>query len=282
MKKKIILIHLFLVFYLVSNAQLNGIWTLGTSFTVLPKKMEIGVFSPLRYGLTPKLELQTFWEANYKLPNVAVKKYWGKIFWDFHIASRHGIYYPTMLVRRPLFADFFSVADTFGLAPHTLVFRNEVLLSKFLVKKTSCTAPNHLMTIKLGIANALVMGDTALVPYYPQHLIFTRASVLKKNILSYLGLDFTGHLGQKLDYFTDLEFQSVGWGKWLPDTFAVEHKGGIIYPLSEKWRMAIGYKLATGNYPKPKAIFFSPMFDFIYSFEAVKKRQIGLFKRKMF
>ncbi len=276
---RIKIIVFILILPLIVSKVTAQLWTLGTVYTIPQRKVETGIFSPFRYGITRTLEIQTFWEANYKIPNFTLKKYWGKIFWDIHLASKHGIYYPTPMIRHPVFTGTFSLPDSFRQAAPIIAYRNELLLSKFLIKKTSCTAANNLLILKLGIAAVWVLGDTALVPKYTKHLLYTRTSIFKKHPLWYIGLDLVGHLGEKLDYYTDIEFQSVDW---KTDYWGIEHKFGIIYPLSEKLRFTVGYKLASGNYPATSLIFFSPTLDLIFNFEAVRHPQKGLFRHKMF
>jgi hypothetical protein len=96
----------------------------------------------------------------------------------------------------------------------------------------------------------------------------------------YVGVDLDGHLTESLDFFVDIEFQSVDWAV---KAFAIEHKAGINFMLSENVRIWMGYKAAFGNYTAPTAFFISPMADLVFGFRKPKfGRQKGLFKDKMF
>ena len=278
MKFKIIVLLLSLLYFSEIFAQpLNS---LGTAYTVGKGRINMGVFSPLRMGITRSTEIQSFLFADYKIPNIGIKQYWITTFSNILVASKHSIYYPTPMIRNPLFASTFNLPDSFGLAPPTLAYRNELIFSKMLKEKSLCNSANYLLSVKFGIAAAFKLGADSLIPDYNQHLLYPRTSIFNDSVLWYVGVDLDGHISKSFDFFVDLEFQSIDWA--VKD-FAIEHKAGISYYLSRRVNLWLGYKAAIGSYPSPQLIFFSPMADITFSFTKPKfGRDKDLFKNKMF
>lgn len=303
---KILFLLIIILVSLVKKSEAQyELWTIGTAKTMPHKLFEVGIFEPLRYGLTRKVELQTFLTAEALCPNIRTKIHWYTIpKWEILVATRHGIFYPTPgmkfihkykplgidwldfhpnrmpvdKVRDPVYHENMLVPLEYDYLEETKIgnlvtFTNELLLSKMLIPKTSCTPPNLLLTLKLGV-NFSHFFDTTHVPLINKPMIYQRSAVLHDSVLWYVGLDLDGHLNSYVDFCVDLEFLSVDW-----DTkdYAIEHKGLIIFPLG-RFTLVAGYQVSYGTYPDGNRFFVMPLLDLTYRF-GIKRLQNGLFKR---
>lgn len=284
------------------------LWTIGTAKTMPHKMFETGVFMPLRYGITHRVEIQSFLLANALCPNVRTKIHWYTIpNWEILVSTRHGIYYPTIgmnfihkyepfgiewldfypgkmrvqRLRDPMYhenmppgEEYLPLKET-KIAP-TLTFTNELLLSKMLIPKTSCTPPNLLLTLKLGVNKSWFL-DEQHIPNINEPMIYQRSAVLHDSVLWYVGLDLDAHLTSVLDYCVDIEFLSVDWD--VKD-WALEHKGLLILPIG-RFTVAGGYQLSYGTYPTGNDLFVMPLLDIVYRF-GIKRIEDGLFRRDLY
>ena len=76
----------------------TSIWSSGTAHSLPKGQWEVGLFQPLRYGMTDDQDIALHPLFAIKLPNLVYKKTWvEKNSWT--IASRHGFYYPTPLLQ---------------------------------------------------------------------------------------------------------------------------------------------------------------------------------------
>lgn len=268
----------------LTHAQYN-LWTIGTAKTLQPKSCEIGVFSPLRYGINHKVEVQTFILPFVLTPNVRFKIHWFTTRkWEILVATRHAVYYPTLGMniiykKEPLGIDWlnekYSSSEFYEPTRivNTFTFANELLLSKMLIPKTSCTPPNLLLTLKLGIANSVFTKKEHHIPKINKPMLYQRTAVLHDSVLWYIGLDLDGHINSFLDFSVDIEFLSVDWG--VKD-YNIEHKGLLIMPIGS-FRLAGGYQLAYGSYPEKKKFFAMPLIELVYRFD-LHRVQNGLFR----
>ncbi len=281
------------------------LWTIGTAKTLPHKQFEIGVFSPLRYGITRFWEVQTFHTFDALFPNIRTKIHWLTIKkLGLLVATRHGFCYPTpgikyihenepfgiewfdfypggLHVRRikaPLFSkdypvplDYVPMNET--QIPKIYTFANELLLSRMMIPKSSCKPADMFVTLKLGIAFSKFDGERS-IPQVIEPILYSRSTVLHDSVLWYVGLDIDGHLNAYLDYCVDFDFYSVDWD--VKD-YSVEHKGLIIFPI-KRFSIVAGYKLAYGTYPDKNRLNFYPLLDITYRF-GLYFRQNGLFRK---
>lgn len=271
---------LFTAFILLSEILYSQeIWTLGTARTVPIGTYESGIFSPLRYGLTRTLELQTHAIELPVFPSFGVKKYWGKLPYNILITTNHWVYFPSI----PLNLE--RKLNLFGYVPYTYspygfvaTLKNEIILSKVLVERTSCDPENYWLSLTLGLLKALPAQDSINFAL-PKHILYPRTVVFHDTAVWYVGIDLDGRINSNLDFSVDVDFLSIGWGV---DYMAIEHKGILLVHATEKLSIAGGYKFIWGNYPTDGAnIGVAPVFDVIYRFK-FRGKERDLFDEKMF
>ncbi len=284
MKLKITIILLFISITAFSQ---NRLWTVGTARTIPKGDVHLSMFYFSKYGVTRYFEIQAkpLWWIKY--PNIN-----GKITWyhhrgqthknflksrDFLIGSIHGFNYPTMALRTAQRRGFVGgIIPPEAMIPSIFAFRNELLLTAVIKKRTTCSNSNFLVTAKLGHKFALKTGETTL-PYLDNALYNRESAIYRDKMLYYFGLDLDAKLSYGLNYTLDFDFYSVGINT---DHWSIEHKGLVYWRMGhkERVRIVVGYKLAYSNYTNIKGS-MSPFVDFTFMFHPRNNSHSQLFGR---
>ncbi len=279
--KRIIFISVFLLIIIASYAQ-SGIKTNGTAYTIGKRKMEINLFQNGRYGTGHKSEIELHPLAFFALPHIHYKKRWidFKLFkrkLKFVVASRHGIYYPQMLLNFTYLQDF--IPESFSAdskAPFALGFNNEILISTLLRPPSHCKAPNHLITLKIGTRYAY-SADTLLQPNIKQAVLHRETQSVHPKFIWNVQVSGTGEINNFLYYYADLAFHSYGL---KPKYFSAESKLGIYGYFGRRMSIFGGIKTVYTYHSDIKGFFAYPLINLYYKFKLKKKkkRQKGLFE----
>jgi len=240
-------------------------WPSGTAYTLPKGRYEIGLFQPLRYGQTNKLEWSTHPILNFFIPNVSIKISFS-LFHGWEMATRHSFVYPTPLLRKIRVKGFGIQAladmDVGGIIandpdipqiPHMISSRNEVVLSRLLGKST-------VLTGKMGVVLALKTGklDTRTTIDLP--IIFPRLGVYYNGYGINLGADVLRQVTKRINFLIDADlFLLPGLEE---GDFAFEHKGLFIWNKSSRFQVMFGYKLVYGEYPFGTQWHLLPLLDF--------------------
>jgi hypothetical protein len=116
-------------------------FTDGTGWTSDPGRVEVGVFSPLRWTVREGLEVSVHPLAFVVVPNADVKIGWGAP-GGVALASVHGLSYPTPLMR------LLSRRGAGGLLPPDVTFPHVIATNNHLY--ASVAAGAHLLTARAG------------------------------------------------------------------------------------------------------------------------------------
>lgn len=268
-----------IVFFSITStaySQLN-IWRIGTARTLPKGIFRVGVFNPLSYGITDKLEVSTHPLLFFVFPNASVKKLWYVTERPWYLSTRHTLNYPSIALNIVSRKQFGGVLPENTKVPFILGLSNEFLASTWLIKKTSCTPPDLLLTLKLGLKVAAKIGDNT-IPTIDYPLIYQRTAIYqKKTYLWYFGAGLDGYLPHTIFNFSvDFDLFSV---KFFDD-YAVEHKGLLVWSnKEERFTVAGGYLLSWGTYPFGTNLKVFPLIDCIWKFKRKRKVEKGLFKQ---
>ena len=259
------LIGMVLTLLLVYTSLLQGqnidynfrYWSIGTAHNLPEGRWEAGVFHPLRYGWSERVEFSTHPILFFVMPNFSVKWSQGSTA-GFTMATRHSLTYPTPLLR------IVSREGTGGLIspefeiPHMVEFYNELLFSRIITG-------THFFTGKVGFSIAAKSGDLderALIDYplaYHRLLVYMHGYGLR------FGIDFQGPIAGDFYYVIDGDYQyipAVDFNK------AFESKGMIHWRFSDYSELCVGYKLIYGEYPYGNEWnLFLPAIDFQFAWD---------------
>lgn len=232
-------------------------WSIGTAHNLPEGRWEVGVFHPLRYGWSDRIELATHPILFFVMPNISVKWSQGGTA-GFTFATRHSLTYPTPLLR------IVSREGTGGLIspefeiPHMVEFYNELLVSRVITGL-------HMITGKVGFSLAAKSDELdprALIDY---PLAYHRMAVYLHGYGMRFGIDFQGPISGDFYYVIDGDYQvipGVDYNK------AFESKGMIHWRFSDYSELCIGYKLIYGEYPYGNEWnLFLPAIDYQFAFD---------------
>ena len=278
MKIKTILI--FVIFFggfgTLSFAQFE-LLTVGTAYTIPQSHMDVSIFRPARYGISNTFEVSAQPFVFLVFPNAQVKKTWYKR--KFAIASVHGLNYPSLSLNMLRKRDKEGYIPFDSLVPQMITFKNELIVSKMLKKKTTCEAANYLLSVKIG-AQFAWQFKKGNIPAMEKPVIYPLTSIYQKKLLWYAGVDIDAHLNSWINFSADVDFMSV---KFNMEDIAIEHKAMIMLPLTNSLMLLGGYKFFYGTYPSGNTqIAVYPLIDvsWKYIFKPKKARELDLFENK--
>ncbi len=251
-------------------AWVQNLWTLGTADNLDKFHCTAGVFQPVRFGLTNKIEVSTLALSNILVFNLSLKMQW----WERNIliATKHGIYNPNFgltMAKKTGYKNW--VGDTVFI-PKTIILKNELLISRYF-KTCQCCPSIFLFTGKIGMLFNSVKNNNLFVPI-DHTLMYPRTQIYNNHYLWNIGFDLEGPLFDWIDFSVDFDyFRIFGTG-----TRSIEHKLVTVYHFSARWDFFAGYKLALCPEAPSKNLYFRPFIDAVYKFHIPTKPKNGLWK----
>jgi hypothetical protein len=280
MKHSILILIFVGVFFLSDLQGQSGIKTNGTAYPIGYRKGEVSLFQNGRYGIGRKSEINAHPLAFFMMPHIHYKQYWTSFNlskYRIAFATRHGAYYPQIMLNFARNQAF--IPEDFRpdmKASPAIGFNNELLFSTYLKPATHCDAPNHLLSLKLGIKYAYNF-DTLFQTRIYKPVLHRETTVLSPKLVWNAQLSITGEMGNYLYYYGDLAFHSY---RWIPKQFSAESKLGLYGYLGQKTSVFGGIKLAYTHHTDLSGFGFYPLVNICYHFRVKpnKKKQRGLFE----
>ncbi len=219
-------------------------WGSESAHTIAEDRLELGLFSEARWGVTQRLELSTHPVWFFALPQLQAKHQWvqsGR--WLF--SSRHRLAYPT------LFLGLVAKEGALGLLPPTedppqaLMIHNHALLSRDF-------GP-HAVTLSAGAVVAPRASSNMPVLDFP--FLYQRFAALYSSVVPQAGLAFEGALSDSFGYALEVE---LSWfsltaeatnGVELDSVFALEEAARLDYLIALDWRISAGIRAAQAEFP---------------------------------
>ncbi len=230
----------------------HKIWSIGTAYNLPEGRWEVGLFHPLRYGLSERVELAAYPILFFVMPNISLK--WSqKNILGFKSATRHSLTYPTPLLRLSSMEGAGGIISPEFYIPHMVEFYNELLFSKIFFNY-------HLFTGKVGFSLAAKsdeLDERALIDY---PMAYSRLAVYYHGYGLRFGVDMQGPIIGKFNYLVDGDIFYIPGVNY---NFSFENKGMIHWRFSDYSELCFGYKLIYGEYPYGNEWnLFLPMIDF--------------------
>lgn len=147
---------------------LEGSFSGATARTVPAHRHEVGIFAPLRHGLTDRVELSTHPGWLLVAPNVEAKIAWG-VASGFELASSHALLYPTPLMRLLAREGTGGIVPPDVRYPHLVASSHRLLVTREL--------GGHLLTLRGGLRLAKNLTGWDGPPFWSQiewHLAWPR------------------------------------------------------------------------------------------------------------
>ncbi len=220
----------------------------------LPKgKFEVGLFRPLRYGLSEKIEISAHPVLMFFIPNFAVQKRhpsWAGL----GLASRHSLFIPTPLLKMVTKKGVGGFISPEFDVPLMIALKNEIQLKRTLNDNWIVSG-----TAGLTLASCSKKLDKRTTIDLP--VVFPRLGIFYNGYGVNFGLGFTGTLLPRLGLLTDLNVLLL---PGMEEGFAFEHKNLLTWSLSSRTDIQVGYKLICGEYPFGVQWHLLPLLDILW------------------
>lgn len=244
-----------------------------TAYIVSQGELHASFLAPIRYGLLPKLELQTFlglWA--YRSPNIYVKKNWYADRWV--LSSKHGVVYPTQGLKIFRKDDRDHTINKDAVIPQILTFQNEFVASYVLNPTCNTEEPFWIATGRLGIdISATEKRDVSFNRMTFFSFYHRTASFYGDKVL-YAGLQLDGGFLKKIYFNLGADVYSVDL-----DFNGLEVQGNLVYHYNQRLSFSAGVKFIMTKNPIESEINFAPMLDVCYRFWKKTGWKKGLFKK---
>ncbi len=247
MKKCILslcIVFVFLAYVPLSGSDTIGLngqtWSMGTAELLPQRRVEIGIFQPLRYGASDQLEISLHPLLFFVMPNVDIKWAHGE-YGGFKIASAHGITYPSMLVNWVAKEGIGGLISPEFDIPHILSFQNALLASRGVFN-------GHLFTGKLALNVAVRSDELDSRTTIDLPVVYPRMSIYYNDFGFRVGADVKGPLFRRFSYAVDAELFYYPTAEPVVNS-AFEHKGLLYWNKSSNVQFCVGYLLTYGEYP---------------------------------
>ena len=261
-----------------------------TAYTVDNKSFEFALFAPTRYGFCKNTEVFSSVLADWKLPNIGIKRLWyvkpekrdDGFFRSrrIYFGTLHNFDYPKMFFKSVQDKKPNLIADT-CVVPNVLTMKNEARATILLKNKTSCDAGNFLLTVRAGVKNSFKISKDATMPPIDKALWYRESVVCLDTVVWFVGADLDIHFNDRLNILVDADFYSVDWGV---KAWSGEHKVFLYGYCGQRRRIMaqVGFKVAYGTVFGDFKTLVLPMIDFSYFWSLPKSRERGLWDQKMF
>lgn len=253
------------------------VWGINTAFTTYHGAMDINVLSPLRYGLSEKVELNSNILMCIFSPNIFIKYQIkkGKVW----IASRHGVYFPTMALKYLDSKGYITGISDSTAIPFVGDLRNELILSYPFFDKTSCnsTQPYLILSFLGGVDFGMSSS-----PYNPTSLtkpwLVSRMSAISGN-------GFMTRILGRVDYMYYNTIKLEGEIAVINDNFTnrwgFENRGTAKFFLYQNLSVSVGWLFAKStSYSQPK-YGIMPFLDLSLNLGTKQNKMKGLWNKKM-
>jgi len=214
---------------------------------------EIGLFQPLRYGLSEKIDISTHPVLMFFIPNLAVQKRhpnWAGL----GLASRHSLVIPTPLLKMVTKKGVGGFISPEFDIPLMIALKNEIQLKRTLNDSWALSG-----TAGLTLAYCSKKLDKRTTIDLP--VVFPRLGVFYNGYGINFMLGFTGALSPRLGLLTDLNVLLL---PGMEEDFTFEHKNLLTWALSSRADIQIGYKLICGEYPFGVQWHLLPLLDVLW------------------
>lgn len=230
------------------------LWSTDTAFTAPAGRLEFGLFSPTRYALGDKVELQTNLFLNAALPNLSAQVQWGSAAgWTF--GTRHTLRYMTVLFNR------LAVEGTGGILPANIKPPQMVELDND-VRASKSLNEDHILTVNLGVSYIPRFTDgvtpSGSLPVVDFPFLYPRLAAASGGATLRAGAAWSGRLASSLRVTADLDLF------YNPGVFlapVAEQGGELAWDISDHVSLAAGWRLTLAKYGYGTRVHVLPTID---------------------
>ncbi len=243
---------------ITSLAKGEARWQSHSAYMIQPKKWEIGLYQPFRYGNSKLLETSVHPLLFFVIPHVSFKMKM-KDFNSSKVANRTTFFYPTPMLNMVARKGIGGLIDPNVIMPPMLGVSTSLLMSKELV--------GFGFTSKIGVDIGITFGELDSRSNIDLPIIYHRLEVFYNKWGIHTGLDLTKEITKKIDILIDIDLRYLPSLKKVKEetsysmrlgNHSIEHKFLLIWNASRNLRIMTGYKLVSGDYPYGEEIRILP------------------------
>lgn len=256
MKTNIIILFLIisgLSASVAQNTEARPYYSANTAYLIDRHTWETGLGQVFRYGLTPKLELNTYAFKFPVSPNAGIKIDLGQK-GLFRLASEHAFNYPSPLLNTISREGIGGVISPEFEFPFILTITNNLLATVPL-------SETHLLTLKAGWIFALrgsqpdYRSSIDLPVFYPRMAHYYKGSSIR------FSAGLKGKITGRLWYDEGLQFFCITRSS---HNFFVENTGSVAWAAGHRFSFRLGYNVSYGRYPFGNHWQLWPTFDLVF------------------
>ncbi|MBU1534070.1 hypothetical protein KKF84_02055 [Myxococcota bacterium] len=225
----------------------------GTALTLPKGTWAVGLFSPLRYGLTDDTELAAHPLLFFVRPHLNVKKNW--VSKGIYLSTRHGVAYESFLLETIAREGTGGILPANSQIPQLFTVSNSALATKQFHPWLTLT-----LLAELNLAPSFGSSD---FPSMDLPLVYQATAHFYTGYSLRWGIDMEGILWNSLHYLVDLDL----W--WFPGhstSWGVESKAYLLWRFSPSFAILGGIKMILGSYPFGNQQHLLPIVDLLWSF----------------
>lgn len=282
LKKKLIILFTFIssISFGQINNYSNYYWLEGTALINLKDNININFPQESNYTLNNSLELNTNPFFFIVLPELGIKYKWierKNSFQKKHLkklsivfSTNHKIYYPTKILNISKNIQYLNYNPNPNNIKNFISFKNELLITLILKKKSNCVHSEMFITGSVGIYNS-IKNKTDYYSINKNSLLYLNTSMFDDKATYYFGIQVDNKLKYNLYYKVKIKYTKIGTRKILENNL-------LFYSnlfKKQNFRIGIGYNLAISNYSTLGII---PIFTIGYNF-TLKSNKNNLFNK---
>ena len=234
----------------------DGQWQRESAYLLTPGRLEKGIFQPLTYGFSSRLEITTYLLSNFVLPNVTLKcahRDW----FGWKLATVHAVAYPTPLLRLIAREGIGGIISPEFEIPRMLSLCNGLIISRRYGEQLISFKASLNLGLRCEKLDERTTIDLPLA--YPRLMPFYHGYGLRT------GFDYRRQVNRTLDVMIDSDvFIFPG----SDNGFNWESKCLLQWHPSPRNQFSFGYKLVYGEYPFGNAWhLFIPIFDYQHAWQ---------------
>jgi hypothetical protein len=212
---------------------------------------DVGIFAPLRHGLSEDLEISShpitaFWNGNF-----ALKKGWGEL-GGWGVSTRHGFSYPTRLLAAFARDGAGGILPPDAKIPHIIAADTRVYMSRNITDATRLTLGGR-------VTLAPSFGESSWGPV-DMPLVYARTAAARNGVATNLSAALDGQCTESISWLSSTE----AW--YLPGSVG---SWSIEQTIASAWSSEGGFSVQGG------AIFVAGEYDYGTNWHVLPKFDMG-------
>ena len=223
----------------------------GSAATVRGGQWDVGVVSPLRVGVSDRVQISTQAVTVWIYPHVDLQYRWLQ-YGQLTLAARLRLAYPTLLLHNVAREGSLGLLPPTSKIPPMLGVHGELLA-------TQPINPWHGVTSSIMVSTAPRLGESNF-PVLDFPFLYSRFAHTKTLATWHFGVAFHGFIGTAFSYWTDITYSLLPLPE-LRGGFATEQSAFIGWHFARHWVVRAGERVSVAHLPVGLRMHYLPVLD---------------------